>query len=93
MAIPIQEEPGNAISEKYQMQIDRNKEIASQLMQAAEFHLEAVKDLEVNYVDGAFKAAINAFGLVGIIRDAQQNILDNLPSHSDDLQSVVINTE
>jgi len=93
MAIPIQEGPGIAISEKFQKQIDRNKEIAFQLMQAAEFHLEAVKDLEVNYVDGAFKAALNAFGLVGIIRDAQQNILDNLPSHSDDLQSAVINTE
>jgi hypothetical protein len=93
MAVPIQDMPGSAISEKFQKQIDRNREIASQLMQAAEFHLAAVKDLEVNYVDGAFKAALNAFGLVGIIRDAQQSILETLPCHSDDLQSALISTE
>jgi hypothetical protein len=79
MAAIIKNKEGKLSSEKYQNEIERNKQIAAQLKQAAEFHLEVANNLENDYIPEAFEAAINAIGLVSLIRDAQQIILRKLP--------------
>jgi hypothetical protein len=61
-----------------QKEIEAHKKIASQLMETAALHIEAAENLEKDCMGVAFLVAINAFGLLGIAREAQKNLVNGM---------------
>jgi hypothetical protein len=59
-------------------EIKNHKEIAAQLKEAARLHLEAATLLENDYHERAFQTVVNAFGFLGIVREAQKKIINDM---------------
>jgi len=78
MATIIKREQTNSSSEKRQKSIENLKEIANQLKEAASLNIEAVNLLENDYLERAFQTAVNAFGFLCIVREAQQKIINTI---------------
>jgi hypothetical protein len=58
--------------------IKKHLQIASQLNEVAELHIEVANHLENGYHERAFQTAINAFGFLSLVRESQEENLNNM---------------
>jgi hypothetical protein len=63
---------------KKEKEIAAHKELATQLEEVAALHLEIADNIKKDCCGTTFQLSVNAFGLLGMARESQKNMLDNI---------------